>query len=284
MTGRIVVFGATGYTGRLTAESLVSRGASPVLAGRSADRLKRLADELGGGETRVADAAEPSSVRDLVERGDVLVATVGPFARVGTPAVEAAIGAGAVYLDSTGEPSFIRTVFERHGPLAERAGAALVTAFGYDFVPGNVAGATVLREAGTAAVSIDIGYFLLGPPAGSGGTKASLAGSIGEPMFAWRGGRLVDERPARHVRAFTVQGRRRPAISIAGSEAVALPPLAPGLREVKVYLGWFGPMARPIQAASLGMAAVVKIPGVKPLLGRAGRLVSASTGGPTASE
>ena len=121
MPGRIVLFGATGYTGRLTAEALVARGDRPVLAGRSAERLARAGRaELGGLETAVADVADPASVRALVEPGDVIVATVGPFARWGDPAVEAAIDAGACYLDSTGEPAFIRRVFERFGP-ARRA-------------------------------------------------------------------------------------------------------------------------------------------------------------------
>src|SRR5262245_20911752 len=131
---RIVIFGATGYTGRLTAEALVARGGRPLLAGRSAERLRTLAAELGGDlETAVADVADRASVAALVEPGDVIVATVGPFARHGDPAVEAAIAAGAMYLDSTGEPAFIRRVFERFGGDAERAGAALVTAFGYDW-------------------------------------------------------------------------------------------------------------------------------------------------------
>ena len=90
-------------------------------------------------------------MRALVERGDVLVSTVGPFARWGEPAVQAAIAAGAHYLDSTGEGSFIREVFERFGPGAQAAGCGLVTAFGYDWVPGNLAGALALRDAGEAA-------------------------------------------------------------------------------------------------------------------------------------
>jgi short subunit dehydrogenase-like uncharacterized protein len=122
VSGRIVVFGATGYTGDLTARALVDRGARPVLAARDAERVSRLAAELGGLETAVADVAQPATLRDLVERGDVLVSTVGPFSRLGGPAVEAAIAAGAHYLDSTGEGAFIRTVFERHGPAAEAAG------------------------------------------------------------------------------------------------------------------------------------------------------------------
>ena len=115
MAGRIVLFGATGYTGRLTAEAMVERGLRPVLAARSRDKLEALASKLdkSGLETAVADVSDPPSVRALVERGDVLVTTVGPFARWGTPAAAAASTAGAHYLDSTGEPPFIREVFER---------------------------------------------------------------------------------------------------------------------------------------------------------------------------
>ena len=285
MPGRIVLFGATGYTGRLTAESLVARGVQPILAGRSAERLKQLAADLGQDlETRVADAADPSSVRALLKPGDVIVATVGPFVRVGEPAIRAAIEAGASYLDSTGEPTFIRKVFEQYGDAAKKAGCGLVTAFGYDFVPGNLVGALALQRAGDAAVRIDVGYFVLGPIAGSGGTKASLAGSITEPMMAWRDGGLVTERPARRVMSFPVQGRKRAAITISGSEVFALPRLAPQLQEVNVCLGWFGPMARPMQAMSAAGQLVQKIPGVRPLLRRAAERIPASTGGPSPAE
>src|SRR4051794_34339758 len=114
MAGRIVVFGATGYTGELTARALVERGAMPVLAGRDADRVARLAAELGGLESAVADVDRPGSVRALVERGDVLVTTVGPYLRFGEPALEAAVDAGAHYFDSTGEGPFIRRVFDEY--------------------------------------------------------------------------------------------------------------------------------------------------------------------------
>ena len=121
MAGRIVLFGATGYTGDLTARAMVARGLRPVLAGRTEARVRALAEELGGLEWATADVERAGSVRALVERGDVLVTTVGPFARHGEPAVRAAIDAGAHYLDSTGEPSFVRAVFERHGPARDRA-------------------------------------------------------------------------------------------------------------------------------------------------------------------
>jgi short subunit dehydrogenase-like uncharacterized protein len=280
---RIVVFGATGYTGQLTAEALVARGERAVLAARSRERLDRLAGELGGLEVAEADATRPETVRDLVQRGDVLVSTVGPFARWGAPAVQAAAATGAHYLDSAGEPAFIRDVFERHGPAAEAAGCGLVTAFGYDWVPGNLAGALALREGGEATVRVDIGYFITGRSmvgAASGGTLASAATSITAPSFAWRGGRLVTERSARGLRTFEVRGRARPGITVGSSEHFALPRLAPWLREVNVYLGWFGPVSWSMQALSL----ITQIPPVRTALGAVtGRLVKGSTGGPDAA-
>jgi short subunit dehydrogenase-like uncharacterized protein len=104
MASRIVLFGATGYTGRLTAEALVKRGATPVLAGRNQECLKQMAEGLGDGlETALADAGKPETVRALLQPGDVMLSTVGSFTRWGDTAAEAAIDARAAYIDSTGE-------------------------------------------------------------------------------------------------------------------------------------------------------------------------------------
>src|SRR3954471_15023625 len=113
MPGSIVLFGATGYTGRLVAAALVGGGAKPTLAARNAQALEALAGELGGLDIAIADVSRPETVSALVAAGDVLVSTVGPCVRWGAPAVDAAIAAGASYIDSTGEPPFIREVFER---------------------------------------------------------------------------------------------------------------------------------------------------------------------------
>ena len=131
--GRVVVFGATGYTGRLAVEALLERGLRPVLAGRDSGRLAGLAADLDGDlEVAVADVSRPETVRALLDAGDVLVTTVGPFAKWGDPAAEGAVGAGAHYIDSTGEPPFIRRMFERHGPSAALQDVGMLTAFGYD--------------------------------------------------------------------------------------------------------------------------------------------------------
>jgi short subunit dehydrogenase-like uncharacterized protein len=277
---RVVLFGATGYTGRLVAEAMVERGMRPVLAARSRDRVESLAEELGGGPTTaVADVSDPPSVRALVEKGDVLVTTVGPFARWGACAAAAATTAGAHYLDSTGEPAFIREIFERYGAVAERAGCGMLTAFGYDWVPGNLAGGLALARAGEDAVRVDVGYFITGRATPSGGTMASTVGAVADPSFAFRDGRVRPERGAKRVRAFQVGSKRRDAVSVGASEHFALPRVAPQLREVNAYLGWFGPLSRPMQLVSLGTA----LPGAASALkALGGRFVKGSTGGPDA--
>lgn len=266
MTGKVVLLGATGYTGARVAESLVARGATPVLAGRSPQKLAALSDRLGGATMAVADVADAGSVRSLVGAGDVLVSTVGPFTRFGGPAVDAAVAAGAVYLDSTGEPPFVRRVFEQHGPAAARSGAALLTAFGNDYVPGVLAGALAVRQARSAGVParVDVGYFVTTERSagrtriGSGGsgqpfsrgTLNSLVGVAAEPVHAWREGELRREAAGTRMRTFDVAGRPRPGVTVGGTEQFALPRFEPGLRVVDVYLGWFGPASGAVHAGS----------------------------------
>jgi short subunit dehydrogenase-like uncharacterized protein len=285
MADRIVLFGATGYTGELTARELAGIGERPVLAARSEERVRALADELGGLDWAVADVSRPETVRALVERGDVLISTVGPFQRWGAAAVEAAIDAGAHYVDSTGETPFIRRVFEEWGPRAAAAGSGLMTAMGYDWVPGNLAGALALRDAGGSATRVAVGYFVTGGAmtgsAMSGGTRASAAGVMLEPSFAWRGGRLATERGGARGRAFVVDGESRKALSVGSSEHFGLPHAFPELRDVDVYLGWFGGASDAVRLVSLGAAVAARVPGVSRVLAEAlGRAVRGSTGGP----
>jgi short subunit dehydrogenase-like uncharacterized protein len=284
MTGRIVVFGATGYTGRLVAERLAGTGERPVLAGRSPSKLEALAAELGGLETAHGDVMRSNSVFALVGEGDVLVTTVGPFSKWGEPAVRAAIANRAAYIDSTGEPAFIRRLFQNHGPIAEQAGVPLLTAMGYDFVPGALAGALALEEAGAEATRVDIGYYALGmtTQSGTSGTRASLVGSSLDESHAFRDGKLRTVRTAERVRSFPVRDKERPAVSVGGAEHLGLPAAYPQLEEVNVYLGWFGPFARPMQAGALIGSVATRLPGVREALTFAGERLAALAEGPDA--
>lgn len=320
-TGRIVLLGATGYTGTLVAHELVARGTRPVLAGRSQDRLDALAADLAATartaaapsatapstaprhcaeptgspeagsppsgtsartplETAVADVDDARTVRALVGPGDVLISTVGPFGRHGGPVVEAAIDAGAVYLDSTGEPAFIRRVFDELGPRARRTGAALLTAFGHDWVPGNLAGALALQDEGADAARLEIGYFPTGGGV-SGGTRVSALETALEPSYAWHDGGLRTERVAARVVTFDVgRGRRVRGVTAGGTEPFTLPGLAPRLRDVEVALGVSGPAVRLAPVATAVATAALRVPGLGDGLRRLARSRSGSSGGP----
>jgi len=300
MSGRIILYGATGYMGQLVARAMVASGGRPVLAGRNQDRLNAVAARLGQAgdgielETVVVDIEGPDRLRNLLRAGDVLVSTAGPFLKVGRPVVAAAVGAGAIYLDSSGEPPFIRQVFEEFGPRAERTGAVLLTAFGYDYVPGSLAGALALASAGRGATQVRVGYFVRGniKKGTSAGTRASVAGLLLEPGYAVHGGQLISERTAAHVMSFRIDGTTREAFSIGSSEHFALPrlrsataeaggsPAKAPLSEVGVYLGWFGATTRLVHYASALASPFKRLKSVRGALDKEAHRIQRSRAGP----
>lgn len=293
--GKIVLLGATGFTGRLTAEAMVRADLAPVLAGRNPERLQTLAKEL----TRLAPSVTPptwqqadanifESVSALVsDPADVLVSTAGPFSVVGAPAVLAAINAGCTYVDSTGEAGFIRQVFER-SDQATTTGARLIPACGYDFIPGNLAGALALRnchDRGDIPARIDIGYFTRGPVSMSSGTQASAIASLGAAGYQFRGGILKGAALGTEFCEFTlVDGKKVGGISIGGTEQFGLPAMSPSLIDVNVFLGWAGKWSKPISQVARVTQLFNKIPGSSALTQLVTDRAMTTTGaGPTGS-
>src|SRR5689334_9949990 len=108
----VVLLGATGFTGALTAAQLAARapeGLRWALAGRDAAKVEAVRERAGahGAQVVTADVTDPASMRALAESARVVVTTVGPFALHGPPVVAACAEAGAHYLDITGEPEFV---------------------------------------------------------------------------------------------------------------------------------------------------------------------------------
>ena len=261
MSRKIILFGATGYTGHLTARALIKFGAKPLLVGRNLHKLKTLAKELGGCEYALANIEDISSLSMLINQGDILISTVGPFTRYGETALQAAIDKQAHYVDSTGEPGFIRKVFEKYGPLAKQQNITLLTAMGYDYVPGNCAAAAALNM-DSSATRVDIGYFVTGKNlSASQGTQASITQAMLEPGVYFREGRLHEKMADAKVRRFTIAGLTRPAASVPGSEHLALPSSFPQLQEINTYLGWFGNASYLMPLFSGFHALLYKLPG-----------------------
>ncbi len=272
----IVLFGATGYTGARVAEAMVRRGLRPVLAGRDAGKLASLAGRLetlqGQGRLDVvrADVRDAGSVQDLISQDDVLVSTVGPFVRFGEPALRAAVDAGAIYLDSTGEAAFIRRVFEEFGPLAQRSGARLITAFGHDYVPGNLAGALALQRSGATVHRLEVGYLIRGGGRAqviSRGTFSSALGLLTGYGFTWRDG-IQPEPTASRVGTVKLGGLQYLALAIGATEHYSLPRFAgpQGLPEVDVYLGRFTPATRLTKLSYRAIPALLALPGARSLV------------------
>ncbi|WP_411287464.1 saccharopine dehydrogenase family protein [Phenylobacterium sp.] len=139
----IIVYGATGYTGRLVAEHLAGRyGVGGeikwAMAGRSAQKLAQVRDEIGAPKDTplvVADAADPGSVRAMVARAKAVVTTVGPYQLYGSDLVAACAEAGTDYLDLSGEPTWMRQMIDAHEAAAKASGARILFSCGFDSIP-----------------------------------------------------------------------------------------------------------------------------------------------------
>lgn len=181
----ILLFGATGYTGRLTAHALARRGASFAIAGRNKERLDRLAEEVGGPETRVAAVGDVDALVAALRDVKVLITCVGPFMELGDTAAEAALRAGVHYIDSTGEGVFIDRLIQTRDAEARSRGIAMAPAMGFDEVPADCVAA--LAAEGMDDVDLVLTYAL--PSAGSRGTIRSALGIVTEDCRWLKDGR-----------------------------------------------------------------------------------------------
>lgn len=149
----IVVYGATGFVGRLTAAYLAEHLPTSVtvgLAGRSVSRLEKVRAELGTDWPLIeANADDPASLAALAQATRVVITTVGPYAKYGLPLVQACAEAGTDYVDLTGEVLFHRESIDKFDDVARRTGARIVHSCGFDSIPSDL-GVHALHRAAQA--------------------------------------------------------------------------------------------------------------------------------------
>jgi short subunit dehydrogenase-like uncharacterized protein len=232
----VVLFGATGFTGGLTAEYLARHapeGTRWALAGRSAERLARVRERLAAIDAACAelelleaDAADAGALRDIAERTHVVATTVGPFLRLGEPLVAACAAAGTDYADLTGEPEFVDRMYVRHHETAVASGARLVHACGFDSIPHDLGVLYTVQQLPEGVPLTVRGFVSAGgkPSAGtfhSAVTQFSRARQVGAVHLERR---RMEPKPARKVSSIKDPVRYERSL---GAWALPLPTIDP---------------------------------------------------------
>jgi short subunit dehydrogenase-like uncharacterized protein len=228
----IVLFGATGFVGVLTAEYLAANapdGLRWAIAGRDTGKLERLRDKLAQAHPACAelalvhaDVADPASLREMAGHARVVATTVGPYLTYGQELVAACAEAGTDYVDLTGEPEFVDLMYVRHDARARETGARLVHSCGFDSIPHDLGAYFTVRQL-PEDVPLRVDGFVRSNATFSGGTFASAL-----EQFA-RGPQMLA----------AARDRRRHEPRLVGRKAYA-PPSAPR------YAGEVGAWALPL--------------------------------------
>jgi len=195
----VVLFGATGFTGRLTARYLARKyGGSLIrwaIAGRDAMKLERLLDELVSldGSCREvgviqADLDDQASLRAMAARTRVVATTAGPFLRYGEPVLKACIAERADYADITGEPEYVDLTLARYHEAAQEAGVRVVSCCGFDSVPHDMGAFFTVKQL-PDDVPITLEAFVRARGVISGGTWTSAVEAMGRMRQAAKGPR-----------------------------------------------------------------------------------------------
>ncbi|MFD5276106.1 saccharopine dehydrogenase family protein [Pseudarthrobacter sp. NPDC058362] len=183
----LVLYGATGFVGRLIAAYLAEHAPAVIrvgLAGRSKSRLEAVRSQLPvgahGWALIEADSEDADSIAALAANTRVLLTTVGPYAKHGLPVVEACARAGTHYADLAGEVSFIREAIDRYDVLARMNGARIVHSCGYDSVPSDLAVLLLYQaaEADGAGGLAEVQLVAKAKAGISGGTLESMRGQL----------------------------------------------------------------------------------------------------------
>ena len=167
----VVMFGATGFTGALTAQYLVENAgeARVALAGRNREKLEKLDTGL---PLLHADVEEPDSLREMAEAARVVITTVGPYIKYGEPLVAACTEAGTDYVDLTGEPEFVDLMYVRYHARAQETGARIVHCCGFDSIPHDLGAYFTVKQL-PEGVPIKVEGFVRAGGSLSGGTFES---------------------------------------------------------------------------------------------------------------
>jgi short subunit dehydrogenase-like uncharacterized protein len=249
----LALFGATGFTGGLTAHYLAANCPNELrwaLVGRNRNKLEAvrasLEPKLPAGvpapELLIADAADPAALAKVAEAARVVVTTVGPYALYGEPLVAACAAAGTDYVDLTGEPEFVDRMWLGYHEQAQRSGARIVHCCGFDSIPHDLGAYFTVKQLPEGVPLTVNGYVQMGAEF-SGGTFASAINGFGrarQTLSAAKQRRQAEQRPTGRKIHSAPQRPRRDADL--GGWVVPLPTIdGPIVRRSAAALERYGP-------------------------------------------
>ena len=246
----VALLGVTGYTGRLVLAEARRAGLELRLVGRRREALEALA--APGEEVRVADARDEPGLREALAGASAVVSLAGPFLQLGLAPVQAAVEVGAHYLDSTGEQEFVRLVHDR-----VEAKTAVLPAFGFDYVPGDLAARLAAEQVEGPLEELVVAYATSGIGT-SRGTRETISRLMTQEQVAWQDGRLVPSRFGATTRSVRFPFGERTVVEWSGTEPLTVPRHT-DVRNVRSYLrlprvvarfGGLGRLAAPIARAT----------------------------------
>jgi short subunit dehydrogenase-like uncharacterized protein len=180
----ILIYGATGFSGRLIAETLAQRGHDIVVAGRDHDRARALGEALGV-PWRAASIDDPKGLAAAFDGASLVLSCAGPFAELGEPVLRAALEAGAGFADISGEQAYARDLYERYESRARRERRVIVTGLAFEPAAGDWAAALAARALGPGRLDeVVIAYALSRVPL-TPGVVASARSALAAPASVW---------------------------------------------------------------------------------------------------
>jgi short subunit dehydrogenase-like uncharacterized protein len=269
-----MIYGANGYTGELAAREAARRGLSPILAGRNAEAVGRLARELGL-QSRAFSLDDPQGTAAELYGVQAVLHCAGPFVHTSAPMVAACLATGAHYLDITGEIPVFEAVLAR-GEEARRAGVALLPGVGFDVVPSDCLAAR-LAAALPDATELILAFYAH-PGSASRGTLKTMIESLPHAGAVRRNGRIVPVPVAYDAREIDFGGRagKRWAVTIPWGD-VSTAYHSTGIPNIRVYSGAPPAMIRRMKR----LAPLLPLAGWAPVKRFAQRWVERRVTGPT---
>lgn len=227
-----LIYGATGFTGRLIAAEAVRRGLSPILAGRRGEAVFALAEELKL-PARVFTLDSPDDARRGIEDVRLVLHCAGPFVRTSAPMVDACLTLHAHYLDITGEIPVFESILGRDDE-AKAAGVALVPGVGFDVVPTDCLAALLLQDI-PDAVNLDLAFTGERGSWSAGTLKTAIEAMPGAGAVR-RDGRIVAVPLAFDVRDIVFSCGRRTTVTVPWGD-VSTAFHTTGIPNIRVYTG-----------------------------------------------